>query len=103
MKGGTFWFARVSALGLTEFVPQVKDGVLLDSNGQPSNDPRVKFASPSGCLLPFAGHKGYALALMCELIGAAMTGVFHLCEPSFSSHHVLLLHSSCLNLFQDAK
>jgi uncharacterized oxidoreductase len=27
-----------------------------------------------GALLPFAAHKGYALAMVCEVLGAALTG-----------------------------
>src|SRR5256885_13140775 len=29
---------------------------------------------PRGALVTFAGHKGYALAMICELLGAALTG-----------------------------
>jgi uncharacterized oxidoreductase len=50
---------------------------LLDRHGNPTNDPGVMFppaGTAPGALLPFAGHKGYALALVCELLGAALTG-----------------------------
>ena len=30
--------------------------------------------SDDGALLPFADHKGYALAMVCEVLGAALTG-----------------------------
>ena len=49
-------------------------GTLLDPRGQPTVDPRVMFADPMGALLPFAQHKGYALAVMCELLGGALSG-----------------------------
>ncbi|MEO5765804.1 MAG: malate/lactate/ureidoglycolate dehydrogenase [Casimicrobiaceae bacterium] len=49
-------------------------GHLLDANGQPTDDPAVMFAEPFGALLPFAQHKGYALAVMCELLGGALSG-----------------------------
>ena len=55
----------------------VPPGALLDANGLPTEDPGVMFASeggPDGALLPFGGHKGYALAMVCELLGAALTG-----------------------------
>ncbi len=29
---------------------------------------------PGGALVPFAQHKGYALAMVCEMLGAALTG-----------------------------
>jgi len=56
---------------------QVPENSLLDQHGRPSTDPGVIFppaGTPRGALLPFAGHKGYALAMVCELLGAALTG-----------------------------
>lgn len=47
---------------------------LIDNNGQPTMNPAVLFDDPKGALLTFAGHKGYALAVMCELLGAALLG-----------------------------
>ncbi len=55
----------------------VPPGALLDAQGQPTDDPGVMFpgtGEPGGALLPFGGHKGYALAMVCELLGAALTG-----------------------------
>lgn len=57
----------------TKGVP-VPDGVLIDAAGQPTNDPAVLAADPPGALLPFAQHKGYALAVMCELLGGMLSG-----------------------------
>jgi uncharacterized oxidoreductase len=53
---------------------QMEEGNLLDAEGRPTTDPCVNFVEPKGCLTPFGGHKGYALALMCELLGAVATG-----------------------------
>jgi hydroxycarboxylate dehydrogenase B len=50
------------------------DGLVMDSRGQPSNDPAVMFADPPGALMPFAQHKGFALSVMCELLGGALSG-----------------------------
>ena len=52
----------------------VPAGSLIDSEGRPTTDPAVVFESPAGALLTFAGHKGYALAMVCEMLGAALTG-----------------------------
>ena len=52
----------------------VPAGCLIDVDGQPTSDPAVVFESPAGALLTFAGHKGYALAMVCEMLGAALTG-----------------------------
>lgn len=46
--------------------------VLLDAQGQPTQDPAQLFAG--GALLPFGDHKGSGLALMCEILGAALFG-----------------------------
>src|SRR5438552_14319639 len=40
------------------------EGILIDAAGQPTRDPRVMYSDPRGALMPFGGHKGYALALV---------------------------------------
>lgn len=55
----------------------VAPGSLIDADGQPTNDPAVMFepvGGPHGALQPFARHKGFALAMVCELLGAALIG-----------------------------
>ena len=49
-------------------------GALLTAAGQPTTDPSVLFGSPKGILLPFGEHKGWGMAFVCELLGAALTG-----------------------------
>lgn len=49
-------------------------GTVLDAQGQPSTDPAVMFADPHGALLPFGDHKGYGLAVVCEILGGALAG-----------------------------
>jgi len=56
---------------------KVPAGSLIDAQGNPTEDPAVMFEpaqGPHGALMPFANHKGYALAMVCELLGAALTG-----------------------------
>lgn len=48
------------------------DGCVIDSKGMPTRSPDDYFAG--GAILPSGGHKGYALALVGELIGEAMLG-----------------------------
>jgi uncharacterized oxidoreductase len=67
------------ALGKTRVAVEegksMADGMLLDHHGRPTNDPSVMFRDrESGAILPFAQHKGWALSVMCELIGGALTG-----------------------------
>lgn len=53
---------------------KVADGLLIDSDGQPTNDPGVMFNEPMGAMTPVGGHKGYGLATFCELLAGALTG-----------------------------
>jgi uncharacterized oxidoreductase len=49
-------------------------GALLTADGEPTTDPAILFGKPKGVLLPFGEHKGWGMSLMCELLGAALTG-----------------------------
>ena len=54
------------------------DGWILDANGQPTNDPNAFYGPPRGGILPLggsAGHKGFALGLLVEILGSALAGV----------------------------
>ncbi|MBI4600671.1 MAG: malate/lactate/ureidoglycolate dehydrogenase [Planctomycetes bacterium] len=52
----------------------VPEGCIIDSAGRPTTDPRVFYADPPGAILPMAGHKGYALSFMIEMLAGALTG-----------------------------
>jgi uncharacterized oxidoreductase len=47
-------------------------GWIIDANGQPTTNPEDLYAG--GMLLPMAGHKGYGLSLLIELLGGVLTG-----------------------------
>jgi uncharacterized oxidoreductase len=49
-------------------------GNLLDAQGEPTTDPRHAFVEPLGALLTFGEHKGYGLAVACELMAGAVAG-----------------------------
>ena len=57
---------------------QVPDGYLIDENGHPTNDPGVVVVPQSnglfGALMTFGEHKGFGMAMACELLGGALTG-----------------------------
>jgi len=53
---------------------RMNDGLLLDRTGRPTNDPNVMWGERIGAILPFAEHKGWALSVMCELLGGAISG-----------------------------
>ena len=48
-------------------------GWLLDEHGNPTGNPNDIFSG--GAMLPFGGHKGYALNVMIELTGGGLSGV----------------------------
>ena len=52
----------------------VPEGCIIDSRGQPTTDPKVFYGNPPGAILPIAGHKGYGLAMLCEVLAGALTG-----------------------------
>lgn len=52
----------------------VEPGLLINSEGQPTVDAAALFAQPPGALLPFGGHKGYALGFMAELLAGVLSG-----------------------------
>ena len=49
-------------------------GALIDHEGKPTTNPAVMYEEPMGALLTAAGHKGYALAMVCDLLGSALFG-----------------------------
>ncbi len=56
----------------------VPDGYLIDEQGAPTNDPGVVVVPQTnglfGALMTFGEHKGYGMAIACELLGGALTG-----------------------------
>jgi uncharacterized oxidoreductase len=49
-------------------------GALVDHAGNATTNPAVMYEEPLGALLTAAGHKGYALAMVCDLLGSALFG-----------------------------
>jgi uncharacterized oxidoreductase len=59
----------------------VPDGWIVDADGKATNDPNAFYGPPRGGILPLggaAGHKGFALGLLVEILGSVLAG--------FSSH-----------------
>jgi uncharacterized oxidoreductase len=56
----------------------VAPGYLIDQEGKPTTDPGVVVVPQAngffGALMPFGEHKGYGMAVACELLGGALTG-----------------------------
>lgn len=53
---------------------RVPERALLAADGQGTTDPDVMFSRPQGAIMAFGDHKGSGLAIMCELLGAALSG-----------------------------
>ena len=52
-------------------------GWIIDSEGNPTTDPADFYGSPQGSVLPLgdiAGHKGFGLAFMIDILSGALTG-----------------------------
>ncbi len=45
---------------------------LIDHEGRPTQDPRYSVIEPFGAILTFGAHKGYGMAVLCELLGGAL-------------------------------
>lgn len=52
----------------------VPEGALLDENGEPTTDPTTYVDTRRGALRSFGQHKGSGLAIICEMLGGALTG-----------------------------
>lgn len=53
---------------------QVPENCLIDGEGRPTTDPVAMVDEHKGALLAFGQHKGSGLAVMAEILGAALTG-----------------------------
>ena len=52
----------------------VPEGSLIDADGNPTNDPAGFIRDHTGALRTFGAHKGSGLAVMCEIMAAAVAG-----------------------------
>ncbi len=83
---------------------QLAPGSIVDKYGRPTTDPAA--FSAGGSLLPFGGHKGYALMLAIELLGRVLTGADAYAEPDrggpMLAHQGVTLLAFKADLFQPA-
>jgi uncharacterized oxidoreductase len=59
---------------------QIPPGWVLDADGRPTTDPNALYGDPPGTILPAGGHKGYALALMIEILSGILARAGHSTE-----------------------
>ena len=55
---------------------QVPEGCLIDHEGNETTDPNVTLQDPPGAQIHFGKHKGFGLALICEVLAGALTGAW---------------------------
>ncbi len=53
---------------------ELPDGVLIDGKARPTRNPNDLYDPPPGAILPFGAHKGYGLAVFCDLLAGVLSG-----------------------------
>jgi uncharacterized oxidoreductase len=83
---------------------QVPDGYLIDEKGNPTTNPGVVVVPQSngqlGALMPFGEHKGFGLAVACELLGGALSGGGSWHQPADDRRSV---HNGMFTILLDPK
>jgi LDH2 family malate/lactate/ureidoglycolate dehydrogenase len=69
MAASTVARGKIRALALEG--GQIPEGWAVDAQGKPTRDAK---AAMEGVVLPMAGHKGYAIALVVEIISSVLSG-----------------------------
>ena len=77
---------------------EVPEGWLLDKHGAPTRRPQDQF--DGGAILPFGGHKGYALSMMIEAIGGGLSGVGFAITPGYHWDQGTVITALDVNAFQ---
>jgi uncharacterized oxidoreductase len=68
---------------------QMPEGRLIDNKGNPTTDPKFAVVEPHGAIVTFGEHKGYGLAVVCELLGGALAAGMACHEPATGEKRVL--------------
>jgi ureidoglycolate dehydrogenase (NAD+) len=89
----------------------VPDTWIVDDEGLPTAD--IRNYPHAGTLLPMAGHKGYGLAVLVEILSAVLTGAAftksvigwagHLAQPSDTGHAFLAIDVAAIMPLQTFK
>jgi uncharacterized oxidoreductase len=68
---------------------QMPAGRLIDNHGKPTTDPKFAVVEPTGAIVTFGEHKGFGLAVVCELLGGALAAGMACHEPYSGRKRVL--------------
>jgi uncharacterized oxidoreductase len=74
------------------------EGWLLDKDGQPTRDPHDQFEG--GVMLPFGGHKGYALSVLIELLAGGLSGAGPALLPGYERMQGVVLMAVNIEVFE---
>jgi uncharacterized oxidoreductase len=50
------------------------EAAVVTADGEPTRDPNAYFGPPEGAMIPFGGHKGYALNVFTDLLAGLLSG-----------------------------
>ncbi len=64
-------------------------GRIIDDQGRDSDDPGYAVVDPLGAILAFGEHKGYGMAVACELLGGALAAGLACAGPATGENRVL--------------
>jgi uncharacterized oxidoreductase len=73
----------------------VPPGCIIDKAGKPTTDPKVFYSEP-GAILSVAGHKGYALGVITEMLAGVLTG-----GGASNPDHANRLANGMLSIYMD--
>ena len=77
---------------------EIPAGWVLDKYGQPSRQPQAQF--DGGAILPFGGHKGYALSVMIEAVSGGLSGVGFPILPNYRWDQGTVITATQVDAFQ---
>ena len=52
----------------------LEPGLIMDGQGEPTNDPERFYADPVGSIFPMASHKGSGISFFCEILAGSLSG-----------------------------
>jgi len=67
----------------------LKPGLMIDDKGRETTDPVYGVKPPYGALRTFGEHKGYGLAVVCELLGGALSAGLTTRTPADGKRRIL--------------
>ncbi len=83
---------------------QLPENVIIDADGNPTRDAADFYGPPAGGLLPLggpAGHKGYALGVMIEMLAGGLSGAGYVSESAVTHGNGVLFQVMDIAAMQD--